>query len=178
MLKKIWEHFKLITKHKFLVLKFSIKAGNYWRGIVHDLSKYSPIEFIESAKFYNGSRSPIVFARKEYGYSKAWLHHVGRNKHHEEYWYDWYAEEKAPVIPYKYVVEMICDQLAAGKVYCGKEWNQEYPLKYFNERKIKSIFNPKTLDFIESVLTQIKDEGIDKTLIKDNLKEKYNKYCK
>ena len=54
MLKKIWLHFKLITKHKWIVFKFCSKVGMPWRGLIHDLSKYSPTEFWESAKYYVG----------------------------------------------------------------------------------------------------------------------------
>ena len=94
MLKKMWQHFKLITKHKWIVFKLCTRVGLPWRGLVHDLSKYSPIEFYESAKYYVGYKSPIQVARQERQYSAAWLHHKGRNKHHEEYWYDFNAPIK------------------------------------------------------------------------------------
>ena len=60
MLKNICKHFILITKHRIRVFKFCIKAGIPWRGFVHDLSKYSPTEFWESAKYYTGKGSPIT----------------------------------------------------------------------------------------------------------------------
>ena len=88
MLRKIIKQFNTVTKHKWIVFKLCIKAGIPLHGIIHDLSKYSPAEFWEAAKYYNGIKSPIVYARNENGYSKAWLHHKGRNKHHFEYWYD------------------------------------------------------------------------------------------
>ena len=102
MLKKIWLHFKLITKHRWIVFKLCTRAGLPWRGLIHDLSKYGPTEFWESAKYYVGYKSPIQVAREKRQYSAAWLHHKGHNKHHEEYWYDFNAPVKAPVIPYKY----------------------------------------------------------------------------
>ena len=176
-MEKIWKHFKLITKHKWIVFKLSIKAGIPFRGLVHDLSKYSITEFWESAKYYQGNRSPIVFARKENVYSKAWLHHKGRNKHHEEYWYDWYAEVKAPIIPYKYTIEMVCDQLAAGIVYNGDDWKQNYPLKYWTEKKNKDLYHSQMVKFFEDLYTEIAEHGIDKVINKKNLKEKYEKYC-
>ena len=178
MLKKVWNHFKLINKHRWIVLKFCIKAGIPWNGLIHDLSKYSFTEFLESAKFYVGNKSPIQVSRDTREYSKAWLHHKGKNKHHEEYWYDWNAPVKAPVIPYKYAVEMICDMLSAGKVYCGEKWTNEQPLWYWNEKKKKELFHPKLQKFFNDVFTQISEEGIDNTLNKKNLKEKYNNYCK
>ena len=174
----IWRHFKLVNKHRWLVFKLSIRAGIPWRGFTHDLSKYSPVEFWESAKYYQGNRSPIVFARKDNVYSKAWLHHKGVNKHHEEYWYDWYAEVKAPIIPYKYTIEMLCDNLAAGIAYNGENWKQDMPLKYWNEKKNKALFHPKLLDFFNEVFIEIEKDGIEKVVTKQNLQNLYNKFCK
>ena len=83
MLKKAFKHFLTITKHKIYVFKLSIKAGIPIRGFFHDFSKYSFTEFWESAKYYtDGKKSPITNCKQQQGYSKAWLHHKGRNKHH------------------------------------------------------------------------------------------------
>lgn len=174
---KAVKHFKLITKHKWEVFKLCIKAGIPFRGFMHDLSKYSPTEFIESAKFYVGDHSPITEAKKANGYSKAWLHHKGRNKHHYEYWYDAKAPDKTPVIPYKYAVEMVCDTLAAGKIYLGKNWNNNSQLAYWLRTKDLEYINLKTADFLEAVYTEVSKNGIDKTINKANLKKLYNKYC-
>ncbi len=106
-IKNIFKHLKLITKHKWIVFKLCCKAGIPWRGICHDLSKYSPTEFLEGIKYYQGNRSPITAAKEEKGYSEAWLHHKGRNKHHGEYWLDLSTKEKTPIMPYKYTVEML-----------------------------------------------------------------------
>ncbi len=177
MIKKMWNHFKLITKHRWLVFKFCTKVGLFWRGLVHDLSKYTPTEFWESSKYYVGYKSPIQVAREKREYSAAWLHHKGHNKHHEEYWYDFNAPIKAPVIPYKYAVEMICDMLSAGSVYKGKEFTKEYPLWYWENIKNKDLFHPKMQNFFKNIFEEISNEGIDKVLAKENLKNKYNKYC-
>lgn len=178
MIKKIWLHFKLITKHRWLVFKLSIKAGIPFRGLIHDLSKYSPTEFWESSKYYVGYKSPTQVAREKREYSAAWLHHKGRNKHHEEYWYDFNAPVKAPVIPYKYAVEMLCDNLSAGITYKGKEFTKEYPLWYWENKKNKELFNPKMQVFFTDIYTEIAEKGIDAVVNKSNLKSKYNKYCK
>ena len=118
MLKKIWLHFKLITKHKWIVFNLCSRVGMPWRGLIHDLSKYSPSEFWESAKFYVGYKSPIQVAREKREYSLAWLHHKGRNKHHMEYWIDYRqtGDKKMTGIkmPEKYVVEMFCDRIAGN----------------------------------------------------------------
>ena len=177
MLKKMWKHFKLITKHRWIVFKLCAKVGMPLRGLMHDLSKYSFTEFYESAKYYVGYKSPIQVARQEREYSAAWLHHKGRNKHHEEYWYDFNAPIKAPVIPYKYTIEMLCDNLSAGIVYKGKEFTNAYPLWYWENKKNKEVFHPKMIKFFEDVLTEISKKGIHDVLNKKNLKDKYKRYC-
>lgn len=176
MLKAI-KHFNLITKHRWLVFKLCVRAGIPYRGIVHDLSKYSPTEFWESAKFYVGDHSPINEAKKTNGYSKAWLHHKGRNKHHYEYWFDAKSPDRTPIIPYKYAVEMVCDTLAAGKTYLGKNWKNSSQLEYWNRTKDLEYINIKTAEFLEAVYLEVSKNGIKDTIRKDKLKELYNKYC-
>ena len=174
----IVRHFKLITHHKWVVFKLCCKVGEPWRGFMHDISKYSPTEFWEGVKYYTGNHSPIMGAKKAQGYSKAWLHHKGRNKHHPEYWQDDRAPEKTPVIPYPYAAEMICDKIAAGMIYEGKNFTKEYELEYFLTReKGKTKINEKTSNFIEEVLTQVAKDGVDATFTKSNIRAIYKKYC-
>ncbi len=171
------KHFKLITYHRWLVFKLCCKIGEPWRGFAHDLSKYSPTEFWEGAKYYTGKHSPINEAKADKGYSEAWLHHKGRNKHHSEYWYDMSAPEPTPIMPYKYAAEMICDKLAAGMSYLGKDFTDEYELEYWKEEKSKMHVNPQMEQFVTEVLTQVAENGIDKALTKKNIKSIYKKYC-
>lgn len=175
--KNVVKHFGLITHHKWVVFKLCCKIGIPWRGLMHDLSKYSPTEFGEGVKYYVGTHSPITEAKKKNGYSKAWLHHKGRNKHHSEYWIDRSAPNKTPVIPYQYAAEMICDKLAAGIIYEGENWTKEYELEYWMKEKDITEINQKTSDFITEVLTAVAKDGIDKTLTKRNIKSLYKKYC-
>ena len=86
---KVWKHFCTITHHKILVMKHCFRIGLYWQGLMHDMSKYSPAEFIPGCRYYQGYRSPNNAEREAKGYSSAWLHHKGRNKHHYEYWIDY-----------------------------------------------------------------------------------------
>ncbi len=171
---KAVKHFCLITKHKWKVFKLCVRAGIPFRGLVHDLSKYSPTEFLESAKFFVGDHSPITEAKRTNGYSKAWLHHKGRNKHHYEYWYDAKAPDKTPVIPYKYAVEMLCDTLAAGKTYLGKNWKNSSQLEYWNRTKDLEYINIKIANFLETAYIEVSKNGIEKTINKKNLKKLYN----
>ena len=177
-MKKFFKHLHTVNKHRFLVFKLSIKAGIPFRGLIHDLSKYSPCEFFESVKYYSGDKSPIRNAKLDIGYSKAWIHHKGRNKHHFEYWYDKNAPIQAPIIPYKYAVEMVCDTLAAGLTYQGKNWTKEYQLSYYNNRTDKTMINESIQKFLKEVYEEIARNGIDKTINKKNLKRIYYTYVK
>ena len=167
----------VITRHKWVVFKLCCKVGQPWRGLVHDLSKYSPTEFWEGVKYFNGKHSPITDAKKDKGYSQAWLHHKGRNKHHTDYWVDLSAPDKTPIIPYQYVVEMLCDKLAAGMVYKGKDWTKEYELDYWLNERDKTLVNDQVEALITEFLTQVSKDGIDKVLTKKNVKALYKKYC-
>lgn len=176
-LKNIVGHFMVITRHKWVVFKLCCKVGQPWRGLVHDLSKYSPTEFWEGVKYFNGKHSPITDAKKDKGYSQAWLHHKGRNKHHTDYWVDLSAPDKTPIIPYQYVAEMLCDKLAAGMVYKGKDWTKEYELDYWLNERDKTLVNDQVEALITEFLTQVSKDGIDKVLTKKKVKALYKKYC-
>ena len=128
-------HLRTITKHRHMVIKHCKKAGILWQGLRHDLSKYSPTEFIPGVKYYTGTKSPNEGERIDKGYSVAWLHHKGRNKHHFEYWMDYsnVTHRNDPVeMPYNYVVEMFCDRVAASKIYNGSLYKETDPIDYFN----------------------------------------------
>ena len=154
--KNFFGHLKTVLKHKWIVFKLSIKAGIPIRGFFHDMSKFSYIEFSESVKYYQGGKkSPLGKAREEIGYSKAWLHHKGRNKHHFEYWYDTESKEP-PVMPLKYTLELVCDKLAASIVYEGKNWTKESELFFWNNRdRSRVTANQKMQDFLTEVFTEV-----------------------
>ena len=177
IISNFFKHIQLVSKHRWLVFKFSCRLGIPFRGLTHDLSKFSYEEFWEGVKYYNGKVSPIHLCKQKNGYSKAWLHHKGRNKHHFQYWTDLGTEGVAPVIPYKYMAEMICDKLSACITYNGKNWTNSSEYEYWQKEKTRVIVNPKIERFLEEVFIQVKNNGIDKTITKHNIKELYQKYC-
>lgn len=110
------------------------------------------------------------------GYSKAWLHHKGRNKHHHEYWYDYAAPNQAALIPYKYTAEMICDTLAAGMTYQGKNWTNDYQLKYYLVDRERKHINPKIDKILLETYELISEKGIDEVINSKTLKKIYYKH--
>ena len=172
-------HFKTITRHRWLVLKYCFRLGLYRQGLIHDLSKYSPTEFWRGAKYYSGVRSPNFPEREEHGFSLAWLHHKGRNKHHFDYWLDYILQPDGTYIfggckmPMKYVAEMFCDRLAANKIYAGEGYTDDAPYEYFMRTRGNIPMHPETCAEIESMLLVLKNEGEDEAFrfVKERLKE-------
>lgn len=155
-MKKFFGHLKNVIVHKYWVLHYCHKMGITWRGIVHDLSKFHPIEFFESVKFYQGDKSPIPECKKVNGISYGWQHHKGRNPHHYEYWTDLYDDgtRVCHKIPYKYLMELLADWFAAGKTYAinaGKKFSAKDEYQWWLKKKENPnlAIHPATLEFID-----------------------------
>ena len=155
-------HFRTITRHRHCVIRHCFRAGIGWQGLFHDLSKYSPTEFIPGARYYQGNRSPNERERELYGCSYAWMHHKGRNRHHFEYWNDVNTVTKMyePVkMPMRYVKEMFCDRVAASKIYQGKSYTDAHPLTYFQRGNARKKMHPDTANLLEEWLTLLAQKG-------------------
>ncbi|SCG87078.1 Uncharacterised protein [uncultured Clostridium sp.] len=157
-------HFKTITYHKLLVAESCFRVGLYRQGLLHDMSKYSPTEFLVGCKYYQGYQSPNNAERLNRGYSSAWLHHKGRNKHHFEYWTDYSIRKPGHPIegmrmPRRYVAEMLMDRIAASKVYNGENYTDHDPLEYFLKGKAHYMLHPKTEREIEGLLRMLDQRG-------------------
>ena len=163
---KAWQHFKTITHHKWLVLQGCFRVGLYWQGITHDLSKYMPTEFMVGVRYFQGNRSPNAAEREEKGFSEAWMHHKGRNRHHFEYWTDYNPKTRTmePVeMPDRYVIEMFCDRVAASKIYGGKNYTDEYALNYYLRGCDVRRIHPETARKIEFLLRHLAEKGEKET---------------
>ena len=150
-----------------MVLKGCFRMGLYWQGLTHDLSKYAPVEFWTGARYYQGSRSPNAAEREDKGYSEAWMHHKGRNRHHYEYWTDMDPVSRtyqAVPMPRRYLAEMVADRLAACKVYEGDRYDTGSPLRYLLRSREKDLMHPQTRRELEFLLTMIRDQGEERTL--------------
>ncbi len=165
-MKNVYKHLSTVHRHRRLVREHCFKAGLYWQGLTHDLSKYSPEELIVSCRMFQGTRSPNEAERELKGYSTAWMHHKGRNKHHFEYWTDYNTvtrKMEAVKMPLIYVCEMFCDRVAASKVYMGENYSDGAPLEYFYRGEATRMIHPDTSKLLEMLLTMLADEGEDYT---------------
>ena len=166
---KALQHLKTINHHKWLVMKGCFKVGLYKQGLLHDLSKYTPTEFLVGCWYYQGNRSPNNAEREATGYSQAWLHHKGRNKHHYEYWIDYSVNPEEGIVglkmPVKYVVEMFVDRIAASKTYQGENYKDSHPLEYYEKgaARLGKMIHPETARLLHSLLRMLADEEEEKT---------------
>lgn len=169
---KAWKHFCTITHHKNLVRAGCFKVGLYRQGLLHDLSKYTPTEFLVGCKYYQGTMSPNNAERAAVGYSSAWLHHKGRNKHHMEYWIDYGVPEEKDgklehkgicgmKMPLRYVVEMYIDRVAASKNYQREQYKDDSALQYYENGKQFHILHEDTQALLELLLVKLSVEGED-----------------
>ena len=143
-------HFKTITRHKILVAKGCFKLGLYYQGIMHDMSKYSPTEFLVGVKYYQGTASPNNAERMEEG------------------------------IPKKYMAEMFVDRVSAGKIYNGDEFDQKSPLEYFEHGIGASIMCEASRDYLLNLLRMYAEKGEKYTFayLKNDLKNDMSGYDK
>lgn len=155
------KYLSYVLRHKWFVFVECCKEGIPWRGIVHDLSKLLPGEFIPYARYFYGREDTI--RRDKTGYYKptdtgdkafdfAWLLHQKRNKHHWQWWILPEDEGGVKVLPMPevYRKEMICDWKGAGKAQ-GKKGPNECR-EWYQVNKTKMQLHPETRKWIEQKL--------------------------
>ena len=145
------------------MMKYCFRIGLYRQGLLHDLSKYMPSEFLPGCRYYQGYRSPNNAEREAKGCSMAWLHHKGRNKHHYEYWIDYSLDKSKGMtgmkMPTRYVAEMMMDRIAASKIYQGKNYNRHHPLAYYEQGRDACMIHPETRALLEYLLHLLDERG-------------------
>lgn len=164
------QHIKTINHHKKLVMEGCFRLGLYWQGLTHDLSKYTWPELRIGIRYYRDNQSPHNGEREKYGYSTAWLHHKGRNKHHAEYWIDYTADPDLAdrhvtgmKMPVKYLVEMFVDRVSASKNYRKEQYKDSDPLEYYEKRKHYMVVHEDTRRQLEILLHMLADVGEEET---------------
>ena len=119
-------------------------------------------------RYYQGDHSPNEAERQDRGYSSAWLHHKGRNKHHLEYWIDYTPQPPHHMggmeMPARYVVEMFCDRIAACQTYQGDTYTDASPWEYYARSLDHYIIHPNTQALLERLLLMLRDEGEARTI--------------
>ena len=178
-MQKVFGHLKTVHHHRKLVRKYCFECGLYYQGLTHDLSKFSPTEFINSIKYYREGTSPVNVSKEEIGYSLSWQHHKGRNTHHHVYWCENFDDGDITIIPMPFLdcIECICDYYAAGKAYEGKDYTYYDELMWFRNKitpngKLHMAMHPYTAEFIHSVIYDLAAEMYEINM--DELKSRYD----
>lgn len=156
-IKKFFGHLRNIIVHKYWVYHYGKQIGvGTWQLLMHDISKFSPTEFWESVKFYQGTSSPIPPCKKANGFSVAWQHHKGRNPHHYEYWTDNYDSGTTLIpMPLHYLEELLADWMAAGRTYQGKSFTFKGQAEWWKNKKTTNpAIHPLTITLIDTFFKQ------------------------
>lgn len=125
-----------------------------WENISnHDSSKlYSDEYHPYDSYFYGGNRSYSVVQ----DFNKAWLLHIHRNPHHWQYWVLINDNPKEGEIvlemPYKYVIEMICDWWA----FSWAKDNLKEIFTWWDEHKTYIKLHDDTRKKVENILEAMK----------------------
>lgn len=159
--KKTLGHLKTVLIHKWWVFYYACKLGIVWRGIKHDMSKFSPTEFWESVRYWTGTKSPIPVCKADKGYSLAWQHHKGRNSHHYEYWVDNLDRGGIAIkMPWKDVLELTADYLGAARAYLGKSFTFRGEYEWWKKKQTENIkMHPESQDLVSRLLIRFAQDG-------------------
>ena len=76
-------------------------------------------------------------------------------------------------MPLRYVAEMVCDRVAASKIYQGEKYTERHPLDYFMRGKPNRVIHEETSDFLEKLLVLLAEHGEDVmfAVLREMLKE-------
>jgi hypothetical protein len=155
-----WKHFCTITRHKRYVMIACFRCGLYKQGLLHDLSKYGATEFWSSARYFQGTGSPIDKEKAECGYSLAWQNHKGKNRHHWHYWTD-FTNGRCEVLlmPPRYVIEMVCDWVGAGKAYNRVQWTIDTLKAWYAKNAKDMVLHTSVKNYIDLMMEHVADEN-------------------
>jgi hypothetical protein len=155
-MKKHFRYLSYILRHKWFVFIECCKLGIPWLGFVHDLSKFTPTEWLPYVEHFYGDKPSPRNKTGAYNplsvggsFDYAWLSHQHHNKHHWQYWILKGDEDAQRVLPMpdKYRKEMLADWRGAGKAL-GKPATASW--YYLNRTSM--VLHPETREWIEGIM--------------------------
>lgn len=160
------KYLKNLLRHKWFVFVECCRLGIPWLGIVHDLSKFLPSEWLPYARYFYGKWPTEEEADRQFPFGTvltkekvaaqfdvAWLHHQHRNKHHWQRWLLTLDSARSdgrlfPIaMPDRYRREMLADWRGAGRAY----GNPDTRVWYLANRD-KMRLHPETRAWVEEML--------------------------
>lgn len=155
-----WEYGKYVARHKWFVAQECFRHGLYWRGIVHDLSKFRPSEWFPYANyFYNPDGTKRLQLKEGYckpystgddAFDYAWLLHQHRNAHHWQFWL--VPMDNGGIckldMPTDYVIEMVCDWRGAGRA----QGFGDNTIEWYEKNKDRMQLSDRTREWVEALI--------------------------
>lgn len=107
-------YLRYVLLHKWYVFVECCRVGLYWRGLLHDLSKFTFREWIPYVNHFYGSN---VEGGRDHAFDAAWAAHIRRNPHH---WQNHILHEDDGdtvflAMSEEYIKEMVADWRGAGR---------------------------------------------------------------
>lgn len=158
-----WKYLKYVLRHKWFVTIECFKMGLFLRGIMHDMSKFLPSEFIPYARFFYGkypslndvhgdqrNRISIWKEGAAKAFDFAWLLHQKRNDHHWQWWILPEDDGGTKIMPMSLnaIKELVADWIGAGRAISGRK----DPWPWYQANKGHMQLNPDTRRIIEMSL--------------------------
>jgi hypothetical protein len=155
------QYLRYVLRHKWYAFKACRAVGIPWRGVVHDLSKFSWAEWRPYSEWFYGpygsiwltladeykAASEVKYKAAVADFGAAWLHHIHCNPHHWQYWITPDNGEVLPM-PREYILEMVADWLAAG--LAQGHGNDVSP--WYEKNKDKMTLHPDTRERVEELV--------------------------
>ena len=159
---KYIKYLDYLLRHKYYVMKECFSEGLYWRGLMHDMSKFLPSELFPYANHFTSDikedgddYKSVDTGDKEFDF--AWLSHQKKNKHHWQWWI--LLGDEGGLIAMEmeepYLIEMICDWQGAGKAQGKVSPKDDKYLEtrnWYANHKNKMQLNEKTRSKIEEII--------------------------
>ncbi len=174
-MKQYIQYMKYVLRHKWYVMNECFRNRLYWQGIIHDLSKFLPSEFVPYAEYFHNKDGSSKVVRGATGYYQAaetgdpeftvaWLFHQNRNPHHWQFWI--LALDDGGILsvpmPEKYAKEMVCDWVGAGKAqghFSPPDDPYNTTVSWYAKNKNKMVLHKDTREYVENMIgVRIADE--------------------
>jgi hypothetical protein len=159
-MKRYWEWFKYLTKHRWFVFLECCKVGIPVRGLIHDIDKYLPKQFIPYARFHFNKNGSRINRRDETGhydglntgdkeFEMSLFLHWRKSKHHWESWCIPRPDGNHKCFPMddRSILEMICDWKGAGKANGTPD-----VIKWYKYNGKNQLFHLETREKVEKLL--------------------------
>lgn len=121
----------------------------------HDSSKNLEFEYNAYDRYFYGKNRSFEVVQ-EFNY--AWLYHIHLNPHHWQHWVlindDPECGEIVLDMPYRYILEMICDWWA----FSWRDGNLTEIFKWYDEHKDYMKLSDYTRKMVENILSKIREK--------------------